>query len=260
MLSRYWIIAVLSTLAIVPLVPAQGAVILAPQSDAYVLRQDPNANFGLDPELLVKNAAPAPPSGDFDRKAYLRFDTSPLGGLVAQGSVLSLHVIAGIGELGNITGQSIQFSVFALNDGDAGESWGEAGITWNNAPGNDTRSGDGLLSNTTLLGSVSLIGTAVGEEVRFSSAALDAFVNQDTDDRITLIVVRNFFDPAGNGYYHAFGSREAEAALRPSLSVTAVPEPSGLVSAALGLAGLAGYAGWRRVGPAKPERGILQGR
>jgi MYXO-CTERM domain-containing protein len=34
--------------------------------------------------------------------------------------------------------------------------------------------------------------------------------------------------------------------LNLQLSLTAVPEPSGLISAALGLAALAGYAGWRQ--------------
>jgi hypothetical protein len=227
---------------------AQATVVL-PNADAFVSTEiNQDGNHGTESALLIKNAA----AGDNNdpgaqRKAYIRFDLSSLGTDLVSQSALKLHVSQSLGQgfHDNVIGKMIGFSIYGLNDGDAGESWDETLITWYNAPQNDQTSGSGLLPNTTHLGSFDLFETGIGTDVDFSSPALTSFLNDDTNDLLTLIVVRDFFDPNVSGYVHQFYSREAGDELSPSLEVNVVPEPASIaVWSCLGLT--AASLQWRR--------------
>ena len=194
--------------SIVSNLPAQETSV-PPEADAFVLRAQPNTNFGSEPFLALKNAAFCSGSNaDWDRKTYLRFSTERLNTNQSSRFVLTLKGTEGEGGTSNLA-DDIEFSVFGLTDEDPGEFWSETNISWNVAPQNNTQSGTDLLSNTQALGSFFLNGTGVRETIDFSSPKLDSFILQDSNNSITLIIVREFFDPAGDGYWHAFGSRES---------------------------------------------------
>jgi hypothetical protein len=82
-------------------------------------------------------------------------------------------------KLENVDATSGRFAaelVFALPDHD--DQWGEAEITWNNAPKNDAASPGGVQpEGTVLLAEVQLPGIAEGEPVEFESEELTKYLN-----------------------------------------------------------------------------------
>ena len=192
-------------------------------ADAYVLSNAPNSNFGSSTTVQVKYAAGGVPG--FQRKGYFRFD---LSGVMTPLDDATLTLTIG-DPVGGVPVVGLQtFSVYGLLDGDPGETWGESTITWNNAPANDTSNGNGVLSPPgSFLGDFSLTGTGTpGTPVTLSGSDLVDFLNADTDDLATFIVVRDTFDPNSNGWIHSFASKENTTLAPATLSVTeSVPEP-----------------------------------
>jgi len=218
--------SVVEDVAVIPTSIGSGA-------DAYIeSRYDnpatENQNFGSSTTLELKNNG-NPASSWLYRKSYLRFDTSALGGHQTLDATLKLTPYG--------TDSSSQtFNLFGLLDGDAGESWAETGITWNNAPANDTADNDIDLSRATLL--AQFAGGASGATIELGSSALLDFINADTDGLITLIVTRETYDPSFGGSQHRFRSREygdSDDLFAPTLIlVNNIPEPTSLALLALG--------------------------
>ncbi len=140
-----------------------------------------NANSGTATTLTVKNATTA----DNYRKAYVRFDLAGQDMHATPNASLQFAVSSAWVD-------ATPWQVYGLKNADAGESWGENTITWNNAPANTTGSGDGLVSSrVTLLGTLAVTGAQpLGQVLELRSAALDAFLLADTDNRVTFIVTR----------------------------------------------------------------------
>jgi methionine-rich copper-binding protein CopC len=138
-------------------------------------------NFGTAPTLVVKNSTTAATQ----RKSYIRFDLTGQDIHATPNASLQFAVSSAWVD-------ATPWQVYGLKNADAGESWGESTITWNNAPANTTSSGDGLVSSrVTLLGTLAVTGAQpVGQLLELRSAALDAFLLADTDDRVTFIVTR----------------------------------------------------------------------
>ena len=204
--------------------------------DSYVERGTADNNYGTSQQLRLKHN-----TDNFVRKSYVRFDLSALSfdHTTELGSAtLSLNLIdTGAGANGFTNDWS--FAVYGLNDGDAGEGWGESTITWNNAPQNDTTNGNGVLANTTALGTFSIVGRT--GTVDFSNTAVRDFVAASSlNDQVTFIVVRDTLQPSGTvNYVHAAASSEHTSVGGPSLNLTpAIPEPSSLGLMLLGLVGL----------------------
>jgi hypothetical protein len=109
-----------------------------------------------------------------------------------------------------------------LNDGDAGESWSESGITWNNAPANVTASGSGLdPARVTYLGSMVTQGRLeAGAPVSLASAALDAFLRADTDGKVSFVITR---ETSSDTLNTAFCSREDTSFAAPALQFVEIP-------------------------------------
>jgi hypothetical protein len=169
-------------------------------------------NYGSNGSLLVKDG-----STNYHRKAYFRFDTLGIDNAAVQDAELQLSVSTNNG-VGDWT-----VNVFGLNDGDAGEGWieGNGGsddnppgeITWNNAPANNTGSGNGVIgSRTTDLGDMPVAQSAgAGTRVGYGSAALAQFLRDDTDNQATLILTRNNTDGNTGSQNLGFYSKEFTA-------------------------------------------------
>jgi hypothetical protein len=219
--------------------PSARAAYITPQADAFIQDGDTtgntsNVNFGSGSRLVVKRNG----GTESNRKAYLRFSLAGVQEPIVSASfTLSLAAIFGP--------STFSYRVYGLNDGDAGDlagGWLETGagsITWNNAPAN-TNTPNGLVnSRVTDLGSFTVSSTAaVGDAFTLSTPSLLNFLNADTNNLVTLIVVRNEFGSPVHNFY----AREAASSVRPTLelnSVTAVPAPPGVVLALAGVGCLA---------------------
>jgi hypothetical protein len=191
----------------------------------------PDVNRGTTTGLLMRV------NGSSRAKApYIRFD---LTGITDRTSA-SLSF-----DFTSNTGNRVRsISVYGLNDGNAGENWGETSVTYATAAGvlytdPDPATAGNQPSNTiaidpattTLLGTFSTpagLGAAT-----FSSAALDAFLAADTNNSVTFILVA----PTDANADFTIASKEATGTgiFAPTLTVgAAVPEPASLGILALG--------------------------
>ena len=159
-----------------------GMTTLEASADAFVRAgSDATTNFGATPTLVVKNSTTAATQ----RKSYIRFDLT--GQDINSTPNASLQFAVSSAWI-----DATPLQVYGLKNADAGESWSESTITWNNAPANTTSSGDGLVSSrVTLLGTLAVTGSQpLGQMLELRSAALDTFLLGDADDKVTFIVTR----------------------------------------------------------------------
>ncbi len=161
-------------------------------------------NSGTSTTLVVKNATTA----DNYRKTYVRFDLAGQNIHATPNASLQLMVASPWDE-------STPCQVYGLKNADAGESWSENSITWNNAPANSTTLGDGLISSRVVyLGTLAATGPQpLGQILELQSAELDAFLLADTDNKVTFILTRSS-TVAGNSIV---ASREHATIAAPSL-------------------------------------------
>ena len=143
-------------------------------ADTYVQNGVPTGNYGADDHMIVWDYNP---TADLRYKGYVRFDLSAIAQPLSSAK-LTCTTLDGQFPPGT--------SIWALDDGDAGEAWVEADITWNNAPANDT-AGNGFLSNATYVGDFENINPVAGGTGDFSGAALLNFLNADTDGLATFM-------------------------------------------------------------------------
>jgi hypothetical protein len=188
-------------------------------------------NFQTPTALLVNNAG-----ADLSQasKVYLRFDLTQVPGWNGVAQNASLRIPFVDTQTGTTPPlMDWTFRLYALNDGPA-ENFSEAGLNWNNAPGNDPASAAGVGAGTTLITPFDV--QARGSETVFFGAPLDQLLNQDTNDLVTFIIVRETAAAAGADYVHAVAAPQ-EAFTGPLL---VVPEPAGaaLAAVALGAAAL----------------------
>lgn len=221
---------------------------VGPAADAFI--QGNNSQHGSDPIVQVKSEGV---NLDWSRKGYVRFDLAGVpfdtAGELADAALTLNFVASGVGS--TAADETYQFSVFGLNDDAAGQGWAESGIVWDNAPGNDPTSHDGVNADATLLGTFMLTGQGLGP-LEFSSDEMLDFLRDDSDGLVTFIVTRNTPQngPGGVGdsYSHAFASKENPDVSAAELSLVRqeIPEPLSLLSVLLGAGAAAGYRRRRR--------------
>jgi len=175
-------------------------------------------NFNSSTQVRVSNGG-----ADLSQayKGYVRFDLSQIPGWNGVANNASINLPFFDSQTGTTPGtMDWNFKLYGLNDG-AAEQWDPATVNWNNAPGNDTASANGAGAGTTLISPFTVTGTGEGG-ITILSAALDQFLNADTNRLVTFLVVRDTPATAGADYVHAIAAPQA-AFTGPTLTV---PEPS----------------------------------
>lgn len=206
-------------------------------ADTYISNRTghEDANWGATDSLLLRNDGNN--SWGWHRQSYVRFDLSGIQGNITNASFdlgLTYNTLVGSeASIANIW----DIQIYGMLDSASGNAWDENTITWNNAPGNNTGS-NGFTSDFQLLGTVSIQSLPVGGRVTFSDPALLNFLNNDTDNLVTLGLRRLNSTRTDSSFILA--SKENTEYAAPSLALTtdAIPEPSSVL-----LMGLAGGAG-----------------
>jgi hypothetical protein len=131
---------IFAAVAASPIVPTREQVAwLAPAADTYVAEDDPNSSFGGSAPFLYVSGLPGA-----QRRAYLRFDLSALGGRTIDSAAVQVTT----------TGDSWAGSSGpALLQLDTNNALQESGATWNNqgGPGDVSPTPLATLTATTLL-------------------------------------------------------------------------------------------------------------
>ena len=232
-------VAAVTTVALTSVPPCL-ADTLNPTADTYVqslVTTDQSANT----VLLVKNQFGLPNANN--RVTFLRFDGTGIGGAnVVSASSLSF-TIASFGTPVNMTLQ-----LFGIPDAAANEQFAASTITFANSGYTDGSADNNI--NDTLLGSplatFALPNTAaVGSQISFSGAGLDAFLNANANSDVAFILTTS---TQNSSVFLALASSENTTYAAPALSysITPVPEPSAVSLALLGGFGL--FAALRRRG------------
>ncbi|MBT62729.1 MAG: hypothetical protein CML13_05905 [Puniceicoccaceae bacterium] len=228
---RRWILPLAAIIATVQL---HGQSILT-DNDTFVYKANPDTNYGDNDSILVRNDGGSAQSKTKDIIGYFSFDLTPVSGATySPAAHIDLNVIS--------ASTSYSFNVYGIPNRGTGtdEFFDEDLLTLNNAedtytgPANATGSADGSLETDDLsfLGSFDLSTlTTTPSTISFSSTELTAFLNADTNDRATFILLATFETGGGAA---DFASKDHASLAGPTL---VVPEPQAfaLITGALGL-------------------------
>ncbi len=181
--------------------------------------------YGYDDALKVRYYN----HGD-SHKTYIKF-TLPADFSSATDAAVKLFYLSG-------NHNAVELNIYGLKDNASGQDWAEGsgshqgdppsdGLTWNNAPGNDTASENGFNSDATGVLATAREPDTNNTFVTFSSQALTDFINTDTDKVITFMLAggeKTTNDPN-------FASRENTSHDGPvlELTYTPVPEPASII-------------------------------
>jgi hypothetical protein len=151
------------------------------------------------------------------RKAWLGFDLAPLSGREVQEASLSLAFEPTGWGYASLMPDAV-FTVYGVTD-DALDEWSEEGITWDNAPANDTMQSGVLPDKAVKLGSFTMPQGVLEGVFALSTAELAAFLNKDANKLATLVVVRETAELVGGSVVHGFAGNEHPTLRPPTLRV-----------------------------------------
>lgn len=183
---------------------------LSAAADATIKGGDSTGNFGSEPTLAVSGLSTVGTTVT-TAKAYFKFD---LTGLPSVKTATLRLTVAAMRDLA-LTGFTYNASLRLLPD--ANDGWTEGGITWANAPLNNTAS-NGFQAGTTLLSSLAVTSTSiptVGNVIALDASATTLNNNKGANNIVTLVM--NSTTPTAA---IEFASREHPTLPPPALEVT----------------------------------------
>lgn len=180
---------------------------------AYVV--SPNSPIHRsDTLLLVKNA----PGTRYLRKAYLRFDLTPLRDRRVAGAALALNFEATGFGYASLIGECT-FAVYGLTD-DTQADWSSETLAWENAPAFSPDGGSVDTSRAVKLGTFTTPRGVVSGSFSIEGQPLADFLNAGANRRATLIVVRETAEPGNDAAVHGFAGNHHPTLAPPTLRLT----------------------------------------
>ncbi|AKJ65627.1 DNRLRE domain-containing protein [Kiritimatiella glycovorans] len=212
------------------------ADVLFASADAMIDGGDTDTNFGAATQLFLRGGG-----GANTEKLYYQFDVE---GILGSGEVfdgVEFSIATHPNQPVNATG--FNWTLHGITDNN--DSWTESGITWDNAPKNDT-SGTGVVSGGTTnlanftfasvpagTATYTISGAGLDEYLNWKAGAIaDPYGNGAADNTVATIIVT-----ANNSSLGRILSKEGTGVNDPQLSYTVIPEPAtiGLFSVCAGL-------------------------
>jgi anti-sigma factor RsiW len=180
---------------------------------AYVVSPNSPIHFS-DTLLFVKNA----PTKGYRRKAYLRFDLTPLRDRRIAEAALTLNFEATGFGYASLTGECT-FAVYGLTD-HTQDDWSAESLTWENAPAFSVDAGTVDTNKAVKLGTFSTPRGVVSGTFSVEGQALAEFLNSTVRRQATLIVVRETSEPGNSAAVHGFAGNHHPTLAPPALKLT----------------------------------------
>lgn len=137
---------------------------------------------------------------------------------------------------------TLNYGLFGLEDSAAGNDWPQlspgtivgapytSGLTWNNAPANDTSNGTAFTTDATgQLASFTTKGGSAGTVIAVSAQQIIDFLNSDTDKFVTFMVVRTVGTTTAEDTFASI-ENTSYAAPQLVLNYEPVPEPMSILT------------------------------
>jgi ferric-dicitrate binding protein FerR (iron transport regulator) len=186
--------------------------------DRYVQPLFPSPHSS-DILLLVKKTKPD--SSDYTRKAYIGLDLASIAGMKVVDAQLSFTFTpTGLGFASEVPDAT--FAVYGVTD-ESLDNWDERAMRWSNAPANKPGGSGVDLAKTVLLGKFEISqGTPSGTR-SISGERLADFLNSDTNQMATFILVRETAGSGRTDYVHGFANKNHPTLPPPTLKLAVVP-------------------------------------
>jgi hypothetical protein len=208
-----------------PDVPSRRVVHISTASgrgkDAYIQPLYPSEHHS-DILLLVKNN---PGKGvnieNYNRKAYLGMDLSPIAGMeVVEARLTLTFAPTGMGYASEVPDST--FVVYGLTD-EPLDDWDEETIRWKDAPANLPGGANLDLSMVARLGTFEVVQGELSGTRSIEGDALVDFLNRDTNGMATLILVRETPGSGRSCLVHGFANKNHPDLPPPTLRLTVAP-------------------------------------
>lgn len=112
-----------------------------------------------------------------------------------------------------------EFTVYGVT-GEREDDWTYRSMTWQNAPANIINTGDTLKTGQAKkLGTFSIAQGIQRGQFGISGDSLVEFLRSESDQNVTLVVVRNTQETEGGGLVHGIASRRHPALPAPTLAI-----------------------------------------
>lgn len=181
--------------------------------ETFVMPQEIPCDDRATGLVLVKR--PYPAQNAWERRAFVGFDLAEIAGKPVVAAELSLcFAPTGLGFSSQLP--DARFSVYGLNDCDA-DAWSESELHWENAPAGGKMGQPLDTSNLQLLGSFIIPQGQPAATVVVSDQALTEFLNTDTNQLATLIIVRETAGIGLSDLVHGFAGRRHPSLPPPTL-------------------------------------------
>lgn len=185
--------------------------------DTFVTSRKEAADFGSEAFFRVKYTTR---QADLVRVGFLGFDISQIDTGAISEAELVLNIEPSDLGYATLVGDS-EFTVYGLTD-EAGDAWSESGMKWENAPALDSTMAEVARpdpAKSVRLGSFGIPQGVQRGTCSVSGADLAAFIREDGNEIVTLMVFRETDESANSGLVHAFTSKENATNPPPLLRV-----------------------------------------
>lgn len=152
------------------------------------------------------------------RKAWLGFDLTSLQGREVKDASLTLTFEpTGFGYASLLP--DCVFTVYGLTDQSL-DGWSESGLSWENAPANDSEAAGVDMSKAESLGNFTIPQGVLEGAFTMRSSELTRFLNKDSNRFATLVVVRETKETLGGGVVHGFAGNRHPTLKPPTLRLS----------------------------------------
>lgn len=181
--------------------------------DAFVQPMPIPADRRSESLLLVKQ--PTPDMPQWERRVYMGFDLASVSGKNIAGAELTLTFApTGFGFAALVPDAT--FEVYGVSD-ESLDDWDERELMWDNAPANPLTGPFANSRQCKLLGSFILLQGEQSATCNIRGAALTEFLNADTNQLVTLIVIRKTPGTGRSDLVHGIVSRRHPSLSPPTL-------------------------------------------